>query len=162
MMMRAAHFTVLPVSADPVDLSSRPSLRQFAFAFSTRQAGVHEGACAQSRHFLPTANTDGWAGAQLPSLLPPVAMVTAAAATALVTYRQILGERLHTNDGDVHHQRLFSPVVSCLPTLLDDEHLYAAFMLIWQQQFASATVSAVRPALSLSPKGGVEFVPQIH
>jgi hypothetical protein len=110
--------------------------------------------CVCFRHEPPTLltadcpdNTDkaGLCALTPRSLLPPVAMVTLAAATALVTYRQIVGERLHTNDGDVHQQRLFSPVVSCLPTLLDDEHLYAAFLLIWHQQFACTTVSSVRP-----------------
>jgi hypothetical protein len=48
-LMRAARFTVLPVTADPVDVSSRPSLRPLAFAFNTRHAGSHEGLFGQSR-----------------------------------------------------------------------------------------------------------------
>mmetsp|Transcript_39187 Transcript_39187/g.75120 ORF Transcript_39187/g.75120 Transcript_39187/m.75120 type:complete len:644 (+) Transcript_39187:48-1979(+) len=67
-------------------------------------------------------------------LLPPVFLIQPSLASFVVTYRQILGTRLHSPQGDAHNARLFSPVLAVLPRLLQDQELFAAFVTLWQQQ----------------------------
>jgi len=90
--------------------------------------------------------------------LPPVCLIQPSLAAMAATYRQITAARLHTPTGEVHHTHLFSPVLSALPHIFDDEDIYRAFVTLWLQQPKTTAFERVRAPAPASDIPGLPVV----